>query len=213
MPLDDSRDDERIIMIDVLKQEDRTPKFSRFMRLPSEMRDLIYDFYFAFFVDEPLASPVQPPLTATSRAIRQETLPLFYSRCVFRLSLGQPSWSGRFAMSKNTMGWIQCTKETNIAEIQKLQVHVIGSDPTASSRAPPMFLADVDFTKEEGNDDRFKFKHGGRCDAEYELKAEMACAQALEGIVIKPGQEQDRKLTKEDFYIIRFAMERAFSRE
>jgi hypothetical protein len=62
-----------------LEQADEDAAFDRFTDLPPEIRQIIFQYY----MDSTLAqrrpkSIYQPPLTMTSRMIRQETLPMFF---------------------------------------------------------------------------------------------------------------------------------------
>lgn len=76
-------------LIDALEYADYHPEFDRFTELPPELRAKIYAYYFAEF-EEALVAPKQPPLTRTSRMVRREALPLFYSSCTFELPMRAP---------------------------------------------------------------------------------------------------------------------------
>ncbi|KAI5359876.1 hypothetical protein Slin15195_G117360 [Septoria linicola] len=59
--------------------------FHRFLDLPPELRNRIYETYFAEF-KTPLYAPSQPPITKVSRQLRAETLAMFYGSSTFRIA-------------------------------------------------------------------------------------------------------------------------------
>ena len=74
-----------------LEQADEDATFDRFSDLPAELRQQIFKQYFDSFDDsrEGMSEPGgQPPITLVSRQTRLEALPLYYSRCHFRLYTG-----------------------------------------------------------------------------------------------------------------------------
>lgn len=70
--------------IEWLEDADEQPTFPRFMELPAELRELVYQHHFASY-PEVLSSPCQPPISMVSKQIRRESLPLFYSECQFAI--------------------------------------------------------------------------------------------------------------------------------
>ena len=70
--------------MEILEEADENMGFERLLDLPPELRVLIYGFYFDSLPK--LREPVQPPLSQVSRLLRQESLPVFYSTCTFKLS-------------------------------------------------------------------------------------------------------------------------------
>jgi hypothetical protein len=74
-----------------LEQADEDATFDRFSDLPAELCQQIFKQYFDSFDDsgEGMSGPGgQPPITLVSRQTRLEALPLYYSRCHFRLYTG-----------------------------------------------------------------------------------------------------------------------------
>lgn len=72
--------------IAVLEAADEQPVFDRFSSLPPELRNRVY----AQYVDALPALPTlphQPPLTLTSSLVRQESLPVYYSRATFAVGI------------------------------------------------------------------------------------------------------------------------------
>ncbi|KAM0715358.1 hypothetical protein Q7P37_008856 [Cladosporium fusiforme] len=73
-------------LITILEAADENPVFDKFASLPAELRDSIY----AQYVDNlpPLPTlPHQPPLTLVSRQVRKESIPIFYSRATFAITI------------------------------------------------------------------------------------------------------------------------------
>ena len=68
-----------------LETADDLATFPRFLDLPAELRNAIYELHFHGF-DSFNGEHVQPPLTMASRQLRSETLPLFYDCATFHLS-------------------------------------------------------------------------------------------------------------------------------
>ncbi|OQO02891.1 hypothetical protein B0A48_11174 [Cryoendolithus antarcticus] len=95
---------ERATLEQLLLAEDESPRCGRFFDLPQEVRDQIYEYYFAGFRDDhvsiwPTRGPSElrrarrspalipagtiadfPPLVYVSRQLRAETLPMFWSK-------------------------------------------------------------------------------------------------------------------------------------
>ncbi|TKA25879.1 hypothetical protein B0A50_05634 [Salinomyces thailandicus] len=65
--------------------EDKSARFPRFLDLPPELRNRIYHFALAPDPSTALVRPAPPALSATSRQVRQETLPIFYGDNCFVL--------------------------------------------------------------------------------------------------------------------------------
>lgn len=68
-----------------LEEADEEATFDRFSDLPPELRQNVYEMYFASFDNSSLPINCQPPITLASRMTRGESLPSFYSRCEFAL--------------------------------------------------------------------------------------------------------------------------------
>lgn len=67
-----------------LETADDLATFPRFLDLPAELRNAVYELHFHGF-DSFSGQYVQPPLTLSSRQLRSETLPLFYDCATFDL--------------------------------------------------------------------------------------------------------------------------------
>lgn len=73
-------------VVEVLEQADDSAVFPRFLDLPPEIRNAIYEFHFRDFHGM-AAKHVQPPLTLASSQLRLEALPLFYKCVTFAWSI------------------------------------------------------------------------------------------------------------------------------
>lgn len=78
--------DSRSQAISDLEERDDNEVFTRFLDLPPELRNRVYEYYNAPF-SKGLVVPTQPPLARTCRIIRAEVLPVFYATHVFELTL------------------------------------------------------------------------------------------------------------------------------
>jgi hypothetical protein len=76
-----------------LEQADDENAFEHFSELPPELRQIIYSLHFESFVESESRSGLkyQPPITLASRNIRQESLPLFYECCDFKVQTRRPT--------------------------------------------------------------------------------------------------------------------------
>lgn len=81
------------VLIAVLEHADKEATFDRFTDLPAELRVRIYSMHFQSF-GSALETPVQPPITTTSKLLRKEALPLFYQSFAFVVSITDV-WSQR----------------------------------------------------------------------------------------------------------------------
>ncbi|KXT00745.1 hypothetical protein AC579_10220 [Pseudocercospora musae] len=85
----------RKAIANVLMDADESRTFHGFQDLPTELREIIYEFYVDAF-PEKLVCPTQPPLTRINKLIREEALPIFFKRVRFQLAFfyGQSSKDG-----------------------------------------------------------------------------------------------------------------------
>lgn len=72
------------MLIAKLDERDDTRTFTKFLDLPAELRNCIYEFYMVDFPST-LRLPTTPPLARTNRKIREDVLPLFYSSHEFEI--------------------------------------------------------------------------------------------------------------------------------
>ena len=70
-------------LVQGLEEADEMATFNRFLDLPPELRNRIYSLHFQTF--EPLGRPTSPPITRTSRQLREETFLLFWQSCTLRI--------------------------------------------------------------------------------------------------------------------------------
>lgn len=70
-------------IIALMEVADDDCMFARFLYLPPELRNRIYQLHFETF--EALSRPSPPPLSKVSRQLRQETLVLFFQTCTARI--------------------------------------------------------------------------------------------------------------------------------
>ncbi|EME83919.1 uncharacterized protein MYCFIDRAFT_195117 [Pseudocercospora fijiensis CIRAD86] len=71
-------------LLSLLKDADMNPRFERFSDLPPELRN------------KPLYSPTEPPIARVNRAIRKDTIQMFYHSCTFNLVLKLPKTGNNF---------------------------------------------------------------------------------------------------------------------
>ncbi|KAF7186751.1 hypothetical protein HII31_11983 [Pseudocercospora fuligena] len=73
-------------LIKRLMSADEDREFPRFMDLPPELRNSIYESVMDEYA-KPLTNPAQPPFALVSRQVRNEALSTFYSCCTFKVDL------------------------------------------------------------------------------------------------------------------------------
>lgn len=127
-------------LVDVLQSEDQEPKFHRFLELPPELRNRIYEYHFASF-HQPICAPSQPPITTVSSLLRKETFQLFYHGCVFevhlRLRIENERWSilyGQLRLSLNDRAllFLRCTEAEKLGCIKRLNIVASTASPVFS---------------------------------------------------------------------------------
>ena len=107
-----------------LEQADDNATFDRFTELPPELRQIIFEYY----MDSTLAnrrpkSIYQPPLTMTSRMIREESLPLFYDCWDVELASEGPITSPyKLHPSATTARFLQNTPTHLLARIKSFDL-------------------------------------------------------------------------------------------
>lgn len=117
--------------------------FHDFIRLPPELRNRIYEMYFAEFNHKPLYAPSQPPLTKTNSLVRRETLPMFYDRCTFELPLHRYTTAPRsqLRIPNPVLLSFRCTMPEHLNLVRRLRICVRPS-PNISSIAQDGFYRD-----------------------------------------------------------------------
>lgn len=118
-----------------LEEVDEKATFHRSSDLPPELRQNVYDMYFASFDDSPLPINCQPPITLASRMTRGESLPLFYSRCEFALGIRQyfsedfPPYNAHHeCFFRRTKKFLQNITAQDLSRIKYFQTRFDGSD-------------------------------------------------------------------------------------
>ena len=115
-------------VIGALEQADEDATFSRFLDLPLELRLQVYAHHFESFKQN--TTVVQPPITATCRLLRAESLPLFYSGHRFLLQAQQkhryehPVSESDLRHVGITPAVIQGLSDACLANIRKLRIRV-----------------------------------------------------------------------------------------
>jgi hypothetical protein len=74
-------------MIEALCLADENSHFERFLDLPAELRERIYELHCADFADEVLTNSTYPPLARLDKQFRDKLLPIFYKDCTFGMVL------------------------------------------------------------------------------------------------------------------------------
>lgn len=146
----------RTDLVFLLDVHDQKPDFHRFLELPAELRNRIYAMHFES-LGEPQHPPSQPPLTLTSRQLRSEALPMFYSWLRLPIQLSRRSGSPILAMSATRMS-IYCpdklelffrnTLPENLALIRHFRFSVIHEAGLRGSRSPIIATLDATMTFE-----------------------------------------------------------------
>ncbi|KAK4496628.1 hypothetical protein PRZ48_012608 [Zasmidium cellare] len=202
-------------LIHILQRADDNPRFERFSHLAPELRNRIYEYYLGSLA-QPIYAPSQPPLTLTSRLLRQETLPMFYSTSIFVLSFINTSDSNfRLRIPDQLQLFIHNTLPSHLALIERLIIRV-GTRALPTQPPRPQNNRRDDFVSEgaacleirarvplEGTG----YRVDGRLRRITHAKGQAAVDKVravLGGVVARPGKG---RMTKDDFYALRRAVE------
>ncbi|KAK3648929.1 hypothetical protein LTR56_003787 [Elasticomyces elasticus] len=135
-----------------------------FMRLPPELRNMIYELalpmhqsYVPIAPSAPEAHAIValscfrpiavPALLATSRTIRNEALPMFYGNNTFNLGLGEDLSGSDEKQFRSTLAWLESTDPRGIASMTTLSV--TGATKCVSEKHVHVFAAEVDLVRPE----------------------------------------------------------------
>ncbi|KAK3702015.1 hypothetical protein LTR37_015129 [Vermiconidia calcicola] len=136
----------------------------RLLDLPPELRVRIYELYFESL--GAVYSSSQPPITRVCRALRVESLPLFYQTCRFYLEVRAtarhadflPPWeAGRakritagLCMSDRTHRFLQALSDTYLGQIRHIRLGTVVI--RSANRWDPGFLpvCDIDLSRDSG---------------------------------------------------------------
>jgi hypothetical protein len=72
------------LLVDALMAADDQLEFHRFLDLPPELRNRVYELSMIHYPTK-FRGPSHPPLPRTCKLLRQEVLPIFYARSIFEL--------------------------------------------------------------------------------------------------------------------------------
>ena len=112
------------LLLPKLEKMDDVRDFPRFMELPAELRTRVYELYVAAFPNT-LRLPTKPPLSRTSRFVRQEVLPVLYENAEFQIDIKQHSHAPRqFLESNETQLFLLHLAAADAACIRRLRLVV-----------------------------------------------------------------------------------------
>ena len=111
-------------LVEALELSDEDVRFEKFMDLPPELRVRIYTMHLQDLPTLP-DGPHQPPICLVSSQIRKESLPLFYSKCVFNLWLNASF--KYFTFRTFFEKFVAYTSKDNLARIKKVKLKVLNS--------------------------------------------------------------------------------------
>lgn len=135
--------EKRDLAIRALHRADDEAQFPRFLELPPELRNRVYDFYFATMPTR-MRPGVQAPITRASKLLRSETLPNFYGGVTlelrFSLRIGRRRSYALIPTNDVTLSLGQ-TSDTNLGFLRKVRITIIhdnvinneGDDPQRSA--------------------------------------------------------------------------------
>lgn len=122
-------------LVDHLISADTRRSFTRFSELPAELRVHVYQFYVAEFTPFPFDKTRDPPLTHTSRMLRNECLPIFYRSCTFRIRIKQSRHSAGMRLQNGHSFILRALPKPKLEMIRKLAItfpehfNIDASDP------------------------------------------------------------------------------------
>ena len=208
-------------LIKRLDYADQNPTFPKFMSLPPELRNRIYEMHFASF-EHRIPAPVQPPLTLVSSQVRQETVQMFYRICSFSLifyntspnmpplSAGRGRWAWRLRVPSRIVSFVHSLKPEYFASIGALSFGFTrlppdDPDPLRWGSFPRggcyWFTLRVPRTEHE----RFELDFGDRANPTSTWSRIEA---AIEGVVDSMNKRPSKVgITMDDVYALRSAME------
>ena len=102
------------------------PKFERFLDLPPELRNQIYEYYFFSEYGTETPSPMRPLITRVSKQVSLETLSLFYSTITPILTIKMLKKYNRvkLGMGYNTDRFLKETQAVGVHAIRELKIAV-----------------------------------------------------------------------------------------
>lgn len=122
-------------LVEKLDDADNGETFDKFLDLPAELRQHVYELYFGTLAeqhgDRPAPYPV--PITEACSLVRHESIPVYYSTCTFELSIpsdGLPQSSSKHKMRDHMLRFVilgptrQLAMLKNIFLIGEMQQHI-----------------------------------------------------------------------------------------
>jgi hypothetical protein len=196
-------------LADRLIAGDDNRSFMKIFDLPPELRRLIYEFYISDFNEDSLEEPTQPPLARTCRMMRNEVLPMFYSKCMFDLKFStMPSHDTsnvRFRMDPSSFIWLATLAPGCIGDIRQLGIQFKDAAFVLDYKTGA-FWVDIDLNagsklcRTDSNDEMGK--------KEQQVRSEVR--KVLKKVFIR---ERGKRLTLQDLYDVGSAVERALDRK
>lgn len=114
----------RQAMIDVLFEADKGLSFNRFLDLPPELRNEVYELSMTSYPEE-LNTPTHPPLARTCKLVRNEVLPMFYHSHRFQLIYSRPHsapFDTPFGAHVETCAFLHAVPPECVGAIEKLKL-------------------------------------------------------------------------------------------
>lgn len=180
--------------------DDRT--FSKIPDLPPEIRKSIYELYISDFEGRRLWTPSQPPLARTCRLMRYEVLPIFYSKCAFRITFmstkvaSSNQLGAHFRLSDRSYIFLTTLAPQCIGDLRRLQLSF-----KARHRAIPWKLQKFKVDLRPGETSSKIFVRGRESCGRNLLQQ---CKNVLERVSKREGK---KKLRLKDFYDLAVAVE------
>lgn len=117
-------------MTRVLQGADDRLSFHKFLKLPPELRNIVYEFYVAAFPSK-LELCSQPPLARTSSLVPKEMLPAFYGRKAFEMILethdGNEFQRASLRFAKDTTRFLCSAAPETISSLRTVELRITGT--------------------------------------------------------------------------------------
>lgn len=121
-------------LVATLEQSDDQATFRRFLELPAELRNRIYELHLVNVSlergrcgrpsDSYLLTPAQPFHSRTSRDIRAEVLAVFYEKCRFLIHFRTVNFRGKLRMRDSTWRFFNATRPEHIARMHHFSIYL-----------------------------------------------------------------------------------------
>lgn len=147
-------------LIAELEKADNEVTFPKFLELPAELRNNVYEKYFESLGDLPLL-PHQPPLLLVARQLREEAMPKYLSHSTFTLSFvtnlrtpdiifGSPGrrsrWLRTTTTHKDTDALLKRISDQDFAKTKHLKIQVWKSELDTGDTNVPFATWTVDLS-------------------------------------------------------------------